>query len=192
MRLTPVAVLAAIALSAACSGSSSATAKHSDPAKTLKAGVNELTAGHEDAAAKLFKQVLVMQPGNVLAHYNLGVIYQGQNKTAQALLEYGQAVTADPTYVPALYNSATIYGNTDPTLAVTTYRKVVTLNPKAATAYLNLGLLEVGLNLRPQGLKDLETALRLDPTLVNRLNPGLKGQVGRQVSPPSPAPTATP
>lgn len=181
-------VAAALVLTALIAGCSK-NKESKDPETLLKAAVAAQTKGEDDAAIGLFREVLEKQPGNVIAHYNLGVIFQKRNFIDDALREYGAALTSNPKYVPALFNSATIYGNTDPALAITTYRKVIALQPKAPTAYLNLGLLELGSGLREQGLKDLTTALRQDPTLIDRLTPQVKKQIGEANKPkPSPSP----
>ncbi len=64
------------------------------------------------------------------------------------------------------------------------------LQPIAPTAFLNLGLLEINNGLRTEGAKDLQTALKQDPSLLARLSPTVQSQLGKRV--PAPAATATP
>jgi tetratricopeptide (TPR) repeat protein len=168
----------AVATLAACSGGS-AGGKPPTVTSLLNAGIAAQQQGRVDAARQLFEQVLAKDPGNVYAHYDLGVIAQGANDKQTALHEYGAALVANPRYVPALFNEATIWAATDPSLAMATYRQIVQLQPQAPTAYLNLGLLEVKAGQRAAGVRDLNTALHQDPTLATGVPKKLRTQVGR-------------
>lgn len=184
-------IVAVIVGVTACGGSSDG--KKPSASTLLSAGLAAEQKGQLDAARQLFEQVLAKDPGNVYAHYNLGVLAQQDDDTTTALQEYGRALAADPRYVPALFNEATIWGTTNPTLAIATYRQIVQLQPKAPTAYLNLGLLEEQAGQRKQALRDLLTALHQDPTLASRLPRKLLNQVGSAASSsPSPSALASP
>jgi tetratricopeptide (TPR) repeat protein len=167
--LVPAALTAALSLGLSGCGSDKPKAKEATASQLVSAGLTAAGQGDDKAALSAFSQATVKDPSNYYAHYNLGTIYQKQNKTTLALQEYGLALQSNPQYVPALYNSATIYGATDPQLAITTYRKVIKLQPKAPTAYLNLGLLEAKLGIYGQAEKDLQKALDQDPKLVNQV-----------------------
>lgn len=174
----------------ACGGSSGG--KAADANTLLQAGIKEQQKGDTNAARQLFEQVLAKQPNNFYAHYNLGVLDQQSKDTASALREYGAALTINPTYVPALFNEATIFAQSDPALAITTYRKVVILQPHAPTAYLNLGLLEAAHGELAQGVKDLNTALHQDPSLGPQVPPALRKKVGSYANQPTVTPTPAP
>jgi tetratricopeptide (TPR) repeat protein len=184
--LTVVVVL--VGVLTACGGKSGG--KPADASTLLAAGIKAQQQGDANAARQLFEQVLAKQPNNFYAHYNLGVLDQQAKDNASALREYGSALTINPNYVPALFNEATIFATTDPALAITTYRKVVSLQPKAPTAYLNLGLLEAAHGEIPQGIKDLNTALHQDPTLGTQVPPKLLKQVGAYAATATASPSA--
>lgn len=185
-----VGVVALLGSLTACGGGSDG--KQADASTLLAAGIKAQQQGNATAARQLFEQVLAKQPNNFYAHYNLGVLDQQAKDTAAALREYGAALTINPAYVPAMFNEATIFAATDPSLAIATYRKVVALQPKAPTAYLNLGLLEAAHGELPQGIKDLTTALHQDPSLGPQIPPSLLKKVGAAAnSTPSPAPSHT-
>jgi protein O-GlcNAc transferase len=191
----PVALVAAglaLGLSAGCSSKDAAApaAKKVDAKTLVNSGLAKLQAGDQDTALELFRKATAQDANNAIAHYNIGVILQGRGKNVEALNEYALAIAADPKYVPPLFNEATIYGVTNPTLAIATYRRVVLLQPIAPTAYLNLGLLEINAGLRTEGAKDLQTALKQDPSLLARLSPTVQNQLGKQA--PAPTATATP
>ena len=189
-----VGTLAFLGAITACGGSSGG--KAADANTLLQAGIKEQQKGDSNAARQLFEQVLAKQPNNFYAHYNLGVLDQQAKDNASALREYGAALTINPDYVPALFNEATIFATTDAELAITTYRKVILLQPKSPTAYLNLGLLEAAHGEMAQGIKDLNTALHQDPSLGTQVPPALLKKVGAYAnsganSSPAPTPTHT-
>lgn len=179
-------------LTAVTACGSGGDSKAADANTLLAAGIKAQQQGNVDAARQLFEQVLAKQASNFYAHYNLGVLDQQAKDTASALREYGAALTINPNYVPAMFNEATIFALTDPSLAITTYRRVVALQPKSPTAYLNLGLLEAAHGEVPQGIKDLNTALHQDPSLGPQVPAPLLKKVGAYANGASPTPSASP
>jgi tetratricopeptide (TPR) repeat protein len=176
---TAVALAIMVAGVASCAGSGSGGSQNANAATLLAAGIKAQQQGDLNAARQLYEQVVVKQSGNVYAHYNLGVIAQAQKDPQTALREYGAALTANPNYVPALFNEATIYAVTNPTLAIATYRQIVKLQPNAPTAYLNLGLLEAQTGQMAVAIRDLSTALHQDPALGKGLPKRLLNKVGQ-------------
>lgn len=169
-RARLVVPVLALALLAGCSGDDKKkSAQDATAPQLVQAGLAAVQQGNDDAAFSAFTQAAKKDPNNVYAHYNLGYLYQKRGNTQQALQEYGLALQANPKYVPALYNSATIYGATNPQLAITTYQQVLKLQPKAPTTYLNLGLLEAKLGLFDQARKDFDMALKQDGSLVTSI-----------------------
>jgi Tfp pilus assembly protein PilF len=154
----------------------------------VQIGLAALAQKDQAKALTAFEQAASKAPENFYAHYNIGFIRQQQGKPAEALQQYQLALASKPDFVPALYNSGTIYGASDPVHAMTIYRRVIKIDPKYASAYLNLGLLEAANGQAEQGRKDLEKALQLDPSFVSRvpakLFPNLKAV--------TPKPSATP
>lgn len=183
IRLLLIAVLSPLLLTGCGDGSGSA--KPATAEQLVQAGLLQLNQGKNDAALTTFQQAADKQPSNVFAHYNIGVILQQQGKTAEALAAYGRALVAKPDYVPALFNSAIIYAATDAELAMSTYRRIIKLQPQAPTAYLNLGLLEAAAGQVAQAKKDLATAIKQDGSLVTAIPKDI-------FDTKKPAPTATP
>jgi tetratricopeptide (TPR) repeat protein len=187
--------VAFVGLLSGCSGSSGGADKVS-PNTLLSAGIAAENQGRSEAAKQLFQQVLAKDPKNTYAYYNLGLIAQRANDNVTALRDYGLALTINPTYVPALYNEGTIYGSTNPALAMTTYRQVLKLQPTSQSALLNLGLLEVTHSQHGKGITDLVAAIRIDPTLAKRLPHKLLIEVAKasqkKGSHVSPTPSSTP
>ena len=189
-RLALVAFVAGLAL-AGCgssSGASAAPGTTGTAAQLVQAGLAATTSGNDDAAVAAFRGSVTKDAGNLLAHYNLGVIYQKRGLASAALSEYAAALATNPKYVPALYNSATLLAVTNPALAAVTYQQVLALQPKNAAANLNLGLLEVQLKQPDAARQHLATAVALDPKLLPRV-PAAYRPKGTEATPPAAAPS---
>jgi tetratricopeptide (TPR) repeat protein len=188
------ALLATTALASllAASGCGSGGSTAPTPPVTLQAGIKLQTDGHLAAAKQLYQQVLAKQPSNVYALYDLGSIAQQQGQNVEALSQYGKALTANPTFVPALYNEAVIYTGTDPVLAISLYRQIVHIDPTQAGSHLNLGLLELSHHERAQAINDVAIATKDDPTLVPRVPKKIAKAVAKaRKKLPTPTPSAT-
>jgi tetratricopeptide (TPR) repeat protein len=168
-RFAALPVVAALLMGGLVSGCNDSKPKEATSEQLVQAGLASAAKGDDKAALSAFSEAAGKDPKNFLAQYNLGTIYQKQGDTVLALQHYGLALQVNPNYVPALYNSAVIYGATNPQLAIITYRKIIQLQPKAPTAYLNLGLLEAKLGLFTQAGKDLQKALDQDPSLTSSI-----------------------
>ncbi|MFF9766302.1 tetratricopeptide repeat protein [Streptomyces sp. NPDC014636] len=105
----------------------------------LQTGIRQGENKDFPGAARSFKRVLDLEPANKFAWYNLGVIAQHDNRTADARTAYDHALKSDPGFEPALYNKAILLGPTDTDQAIVILRHIVDADPKAATAYLHLG-----------------------------------------------------
>ncbi len=146
------ALVVTLIIVAASGGAGCGTSKNtSSPPSTTKAtsnaaaaqalleeGISQAQAKMLDQAATTFKNVLLLSPKNVYALYNLGVIDQSEKNATGALSYYDQALRADGTYTPAMYNKAIILEATNLDAALALYKQIVLINPKASTAYLRM------------------------------------------------------
>ncbi|WP_317446597.1 tetratricopeptide repeat protein [Streptomyces collinus] len=105
----------------------------------LQRGIDQGENKDFSGAASSFRQVLDLDPINKHAWYNLGVIAQHDNRTADARAAYDHALKVDPDFESALYNKAILLESSDIDQAIAIYRRIVSADPKAATAYLHLG-----------------------------------------------------
>lgn len=177
--LLAVGVLAACLTG--CGGQGKRTTSTSADYGTLVgAGLHLLRAGNTPAAAQLFEQAVAKDAGDPTAHYDLGVVDQRDGNARAALLQYTRALAADPNYIPALYNKAVLLGMHHRLLSIFYYRKVISLQPRAAAALLNLGLL-LGAEgaTRAAGVRALSTAVRLQPSLRKRIPGELRALLPR-------------
>jgi Tfp pilus assembly protein PilF len=157
---------------AGCSGgsrsasTSTTTATQADEvSRLLETGVNQAQAKQFAQAQTTFQDVLALNPGNPYAWYNLGLIAQTENDPKTAVTDYQQAVKSDPSYTPAMYNEAIALEPSDGQAALTLYRQIVAINPKAATAYLRMSFLYDRLGDHTDAATARSKAIALDPTL---------------------------
>lgn len=132
-------------------------------------------------ASKAYREVLVHDPNNKWAFYNLGLIDQQSGRTSSAEANYRQALELDANFTAALFNLAIVLTKTKPEEAVTLYGRLIQVNPDDAVAHLNLGFLLLDLGKTEEGNRELDKAVQLDPKLKARLPAS-----------PSPESTSTP
>ncbi|MFI6058692.1 tetratricopeptide repeat protein [Streptomyces sp. NPDC051286] len=152
--------------------------------RLLQAGIKQ--GGNKDfsGATRSFRQVLDLDPANKLAWYNLGVVAQHDNRTADARAAYDKALKIDPDFESALYNKAILIGTSDTDQAIEILRHIVGANPKAATAYLHLGQALTKKGRDGEAEDAFGLAVRADPSLRQLVPEQFR-------NPTSPAPTAT-
>jgi tetratricopeptide (TPR) repeat protein len=131
----------------------------------MKSGVTQANQKNWTGATATFQEVLAAEPSNVYANYNLGVIYQTEGNSNEAIDYYNRALAADATYTPAMYNEAILLETTQPAQAIAVYQKIVSIDPKAATAYLRMALVQSAQGDAGAAKADDAKAVSLDPAL---------------------------
>jgi Tfp pilus assembly protein PilF len=134
---------------------------------------NSLSVAEND-----YRQAIQLDPSDKFAHYDLGTIYDQQGNHTEAVQEYQTTLVIDPNFVNALFNLAVDTASSDPPSAEQLYRKVVSLQPSWAGAWLNLGFVLQSEGKGAEARVEWAKAVSLDPTLASRI--------------PSTAPAATP
>jgi tetratricopeptide (TPR) repeat protein len=165
-RTWPALLLLLILIGACSKGTTD-----SDPASFgLAAGLKAHAAGRLDEAAADYRKVLVYDPRNKFAYYNLGVIEQTQGQGGSAESDDRIALTIDPNFVPALFNLAILRTSSGGDReAIDPYRQVIHIDEAYAAAHLNLGFLLLDNGQERQGNVELAIAVGLDPTLADRI-----------------------
>lgn len=167
------AVLALSTALTACGATRTVTARETAaPARgavntLLEQGIAQADANQLTQAATTFEDVLAVSPDNTYALYNLGVIAQDQRDPSGALDRYDQALKADATYTPAMYNKALILETSDPDGSLALYRRIVQLNPRASTAYLRMAIVYTKQSKPTLAKQARAEAIALDPSLAN-------------------------
>ena len=165
-RALLLVVLIAGLLAAGCGDDSSA-----DPAATsvnglISKGLAAQGKGDNEGATAAYQAVLVKDPQNKYALYNLGTIDQLAGREAEAEPRYRAALAADPNFEPALFNLAIITTKTAPQEAAVLYGRVIALDPERAGAHYNLGVVLRSLGKTKEADQSFAKATALDPTLT--------------------------
>src|SRR5437867_2125847 len=166
-RTLPVVLLLVALLVAACSNGKSDAEQAS---AALAAGLKAHAAGRLDEAVADYRKVLVYDPRNKFAYYNLGVIEQARGDGESAESNYRIALTIDPDFVRALFNLAilrTPHGGGRESIDL--YQQVIEIDPSYADAHLNMGFLLVANGEVKKGMAELAVAVGLDPSLASRV-----------------------
>ncbi len=120
--------------------------------------INEAMEGYKKAIAK--------NKDYIVAHYNLGRLFEIRATYDEAISEYKEAIRIDPKFPLAHGNLGHAYwlkGQTP--LSIDEYRKALDLNPNYTEAHYNLGLIYKALGRRADARKEFEEALRITPNL---------------------------
>jgi tetratricopeptide (TPR) repeat protein len=174
------AVLTIVATAAAACGSSShtttttATTSPASPksltdssqvTSLLQSGLTQMGKKKWSAATTSLQKVLAISPGNLYAEYDLGVIAQTTGHSNEAISYYNKALAVNAAYNPALYNEAILLESSHPQQAIAMYQKVVKIDPKAATAYLRLAVVQAEQGDSADAKANDAKAISIDPAL---------------------------
>jgi Tfp pilus assembly protein PilF len=150
-----------------CSSSKSPAGGTGPGAAQLNKALTEIINGQLPQAATDLQSVIKIDPQNKYAFYNLGYIYQTEQKRADAEAQYRLALAIDPKYEPALYNLAILRtADGDVTGAIQLYRQAIASNANDASAHFNLGLLLRQTGKTKDGNAEVRAAVKIQPSLA--------------------------
>ncbi|MBD2481227.1 tetratricopeptide repeat protein [Planktothrix sp. FACHB-1365] len=137
-------------------------------------------AGNYSQAETIFRQVIRINPQDVIAYKDLGNALYKQGKLEEAITYYQKAIQLDPKYAPAYNNLGNVLsGQGKLEEAIINYQKAIQLDPKFAPAYNNLGLALSGQEKLEEAIINYQKAIQLDPKYApayNNLGLALSGQ----------------
>jgi len=145
--------------------SASATGAAARVAALLQAGIQQARQKNWAGASTSFRVALAIDPKNVYALYDLGVIAETNNDGAHAIAYYDQALSANGKYTPAMYNKAILLETSRPRQAITLYDQIIAINPQASTAYLRMAFVEAELGDQALARVADAKAVGIDPSL---------------------------
>jgi tetratricopeptide (TPR) repeat protein len=162
-----------VSTTAATTKSTSTPAGQSNPASLadsqvtslLQSGLKQADQKNWSAAMTTFKHVLAINPSNVYADYDLGWIAQSTAHSNEAISYYKKAIAANAAYTPAMYNEAILLESAQPQQAVALYQKIVSVDPKASSAYLRMALVQAEQGDMTAAKANDAKAVSLDPAL---------------------------
>ncbi|AHJ11387.1 tetratricopeptide repeat protein [Sulfurospirillum multivorans] len=122
---------------------------------------------HDDEAQKLYEKLLTIQP-HAHAYYNLGTIFQKQEKLEEAIEMYEKAIALQLNHANVYYNLGVILKTQNRfEEAATFYEKAIALSPDHANAYTNLGNIRKEQNRLEEAMALYEKAIALNPNNTN-------------------------
>ena len=124
---------------------------------------------HDDEAQKLYEKLLAIQP-HAHAYYNLGTIFQKQEKLLKAIEMYEKAIALHLNHPNVYYNLGVIFKAQNRfEEAAELYEKTIALSPDHANAYTNLGNIRKDQNRLEEAMSLYEKAIALNPNNANAL-----------------------
>src|SRR5665213_3404925 len=125
-------------------------------------------------AADCFKRALVLAPGRLKVENNLGLAYEGLNRTDDAVIAYRQAIAwqaanspEKPSEQPLLNLAIVLIHRTELTEALSLLQRAVAIAPGDPRIHEQLGQLYLQQGKFSEAEKSLEIATRLDPQKSN-------------------------
>ncbi|MGW2703696.1 tetratricopeptide repeat protein [Streptomyces sp. NPDC001340] len=120
-------------------------------------------------AARTYRHVLDLDPGNKFAWYGLGVIAQMGGNAFDARANYDKALKTDPSFISALYSEAMMLKSSDPDRAAGLLKRAVAAQPKAATLHLQLGQILAAKGHANEAKNAFRHAVAADPSLRSQV-----------------------
>jgi Tfp pilus assembly protein PilF len=176
-RRAVIAVALAVASIVTACGSGDSGSKNDSPgsggpkaaAALVAKGLQEHQAGDLAAAKRDYTEAIKDDPKNKYAYYNLGLILQTGGDKTGAENNYRITLNLDPKYAPALYNLAILRTEANSIAeAIDLYRRTIAASPKSGDAHFNLGLLLRKTGQTEEGNAEVQTAVKLEPSLAAR------------------------
>ena len=133
----------------------------------LQQGITAHKEGKLEEAKRLYMNILKINPLQLDANYNMGIILISLNKSADALPFFKTAIKINPNFTKAYFNSGIILnelGKLDE--AETSYKKVIEIKPDYAEAYNNLAIVLKILGKLEEAETNYKKAIELKPDYV--------------------------
>jgi len=113
------------------------------------------------------QQAIANDPNFSLAHFNLGVLYEDQDKLEEAEAAWKKAIEVDPDHAAAHYNLGVLYKDQDKLEeAEAEYLKAIEVDPDLADAHHNLGVLYKDQDKLEEAEAAWKKAIEVDPDLA--------------------------
>lgn len=123
-------------------------------------------AGQDEKATPILEEALRLEPRSMTAAYALGVVYQRNNRVADAAELFQRVVQAEPKNVAALVNLGLALGQLHRGQDGIPYlQRAVALDPSNLTAHQNLAAAYLQVDQVASGIRELKTAIALAPNL---------------------------
>ncbi|RKU23519.1 hypothetical protein C6500_01245 [Candidatus Poribacteria bacterium] len=144
----------------------SAPRYHPEAARLYDAGLRALAQGEQAKARTVLEKAVTLDASLADAHCVLGLIYKGAEETHAAAEAFRQATVADENYIEAYYelSDVLLVHLGDTAQATQILQKIVAMDADHARTRTLLGLAYFRDNLTDAAIRELQHALKLDPT----------------------------
>ena len=123
--------------------------------------IRRLDAYHDDLT--IWRDTVIQQPGDYLAHNNLGKALSESGQLQEAIAQYLESIRLNPNYFPAHNNlGATLNEAGRWPEAIPQFETALRLKPDFAEAHNNLGVALAATNRYREAIAEYEQALRLE------------------------------
>jgi hypothetical protein len=123
----------------------------------LKAGGESYERGDLAAARAHFEKAVKLDPGSILARYDLGVVYRDLELSEDAWIEFLEVIARDNRVASAFNNLAILEERLGYHRAAEAhYRRALALKHDFPDAHFNLGMLLLRLGRFPEGFRECE------------------------------------
>ncbi|HSF08987.1 MAG TPA: tetratricopeptide repeat protein [Nitrospirales bacterium] len=127
--------------------------------------------GQNSLALTYIKQAIAEDSGKPHYPYNLGLVFEKEERWEEAIAAYQQALIVNPQYVEALANLGNVYRRQRQWIdAVTTLQQALQLKPQSADLHNALGVTYKEQGERENALRHYQQALQLSPHHAEALN----------------------
>ncbi len=127
-------------------------------------GVLEFQSQNPGKALECITRALQIQPLDVGAHLNLGLVWADLGQLDQALKSHEQALALNPELAEAHYNRGNVCMRLkQPEEAQASFKKAIALRPQHVASHYNLGIALRELNRLEEAARAYEKALDLQP-----------------------------
>ncbi len=135
-----------------------------DPEVNMLRGCAARNCGKLDEAVDAFRKVLEVDPGLVMANYDLALILDRRGQTDEAIVHYQRAVDADPSFLVCRCCLAAILerrGRSDESLAH--YRAALEIDPDFALGHAGFGAVLERRGQFDEAVAHFQKALKINP-----------------------------
>ena len=116
-------------------------------------------------------KALSIKPNSANDYYNMGVIFQEQNRLVEAIEAYNKALSINPDFVEAYFNlGITLKKQGKLEEAIYAYKKVALIKPNFVDAYLNMGIIFEAQNKHERALEIYNKAISIKPDFFDAYN----------------------
>ena len=116
---------------------------------------------------KKYQKILLEDPSNLNAHFNLGILYYKNARYDEAAREFNKVLEINPNDAEAYYNLGNIYNKKSLyDDAINSYKKALAIHPRDAGIFHNIGNAYTNKGVIDDAITSYRMAVDLDPNLA--------------------------